>query len=325
LLSGQAETGEWTIASDPFFYRRYQVVWDINNQELPFQLFVMQTQSPFLAQITSFRQQLWGWLIALAVGLLLTWMAVLKWGLVPLRRLAQELLAIESGDQEQLQGRYPTEIEPVTRNLNRVLKAEQDQRQRYRQTLADLAHSLKTPLAVIRSAQETMDQTDVADQVERMDQIIGYQLSRAVVSKKSGFVGAPVEIKPVGERLISALQRVYSDTEFELSADPAQSAIKMDEKDLMEVLGNLIENAAKYGQQKVLVRINGQKLSIQDDGPGIPTDQRQSILQRGIRLDTLNRGQGIGLAIVTDILNSYSLELEIESSPLGGASFTIAF
>lgn len=321
LEAGEYESGQWRIADQDYFYRRFLVLWEGRNQQvIPMQFAILQTQTPFLAQLGEYRRQLWSWLGALAIGLLTTWIIVLKWGLKPLARLAQELVRIENGEQSQLQGQYPEEIEPVTGNLNNVLSAEQAQRQRYQQTLTDLAHSLKTPLAVMRNGDLSME---YQDQIERMDQLIGYQLNRAVVSKNSGFVGKPIALNLTVQRLVSALQRVYPQVSFDLTAIAADTQIRMDEKDLMEVLGNLIENACKYGAGKVQITADKNRVQVADNGPGIPASSHEQILQRGVRLDTLDRGQGIGLAIVMDILASYDYDLQIGQASIGGAAFTI--
>lgn len=323
LEAGTSSSGEWRLNDEPYFYRRFQVLWETGpDTSLPIQFVIMQKQAPFLAQINEFRQRLWIWLAALGAGLMITWLVVLRWGLKPLRKLAVELLRIEIGKQTILEGKYPEEIIPVSRNLNRVLHAEQDQRQRYKQTLADLAHSLKTPLAVLKS---TSNVSDIQDQVERMDQIIGYQLHRAIVSRATGYVGAQVNFQKQARRMVTALSKIYPKIKFQWEFSGNQQGVRMDEKDLMEVLGNLIENACKYGNDVVLISSKGKCFSVSDNGYGIPLDQYEKILQRGVRLDSLDRGQGIGLAVVSDILHSYGFELKISQSELGGACFTVNY
>ena len=316
-----SDSGIWSIGADPYFYRRYQVLFGTDvNVPLSVQFVIMQTQEPFLMQLVDFRKSLWISLALLGLGLLLTWLLVLGWGLKPLRVLAVELLHIEIGKQSRLEGVYPDEFVPVSRNLNRVLDAELVQRERYKQTMADLAHSLKTPLAVLKSS---YDLADMHDQVERMDQIIGYQLNRAIISRATGYVGAQVDLLVQAKRLVSALSRVYPHITFQWVFPKYPVTIRMDEKDLLEVLGNLIENACKYGHTLVQIEGDRNQFSICDNGRGISPNHYEQILQRGVRLDNLDRGQGIGLAVVSDILHSYGFELKIERSELGGACFRV--
>ncbi|WP_428240646.1 ATP-binding protein [Gynuella sp.] len=323
LESGASESGEWRLGKEKYFYRRFQVVWeDSEQQEIPIQFTVMQTQVPFQAQLKTFTKLLRIWLLALVFGLILAWIAILRWGLQPMRRLAVELRRVEAGKQQQLSGDYPDEIQPITYNLNRVLEAEQDQRERYQKTLADLAHSLKTPLAVMKAAPT---HEDLVEQVERMDQIIGYQLNRAVVSKKTGFVGKPCLLLENAERLTKALSRVYPDVHIDTSAVRPDYQMRMDEKDLLEILGNLMENACKYGHGEVRLVAAENEFRIEDNGPGISENERLQVLQRGVRLDSLQRGQGIGMAVVADIISSYDYELIIDDSELGGASFIVRY
>ena len=208
----------------------------------------------------------------------------------------------------------------MSRNLNRVLEAESVQRERYKQTMADLAHSLKTPLAVLKS---TDKMSDMHEQVERMDQIIGYQLNRAIISRTTGYVGPEVDLKAQAKRLASAIGRVYPQVTFEWAFPKYPINLRMDEKDLMEVLGNLIENACKYGRTRVRISADRYAFSVCDNGDGISPRDYERVLQRGIRLDNLDRGQGIGLAVVSDIVHSYDFELKIATSDLGGACFRI--
>lgn len=316
-----SDSGTWTIDATPFFYRRYQVTFQTDpNTPLSVQFVIMQTQSQFLSQLNDFRQSLWISLGVLGLGLLATWLLVLGWGLQPLRRLAVELLRIEIGKQTRLEHEYPDEFIPVSRNLNRVLEAESVQRERYKQTMADLAHSLKTPLAVLKS---TDKMSDMHEQVERMDQIIGYQLNRAIISRTTGYVGPEVDLKAQAKRLASAIGRVYPQVTFEWAFPKYPINLRMDEKDLMEVLGNLIENACKYGRTRVRISADRYAFSVCDNGDGISPRDYERVLQRGIRLDNLDRGQGIGLAVVSDIVHSYDFELKIATSDLGGACFRI--
>ncbi len=312
----------------------FSVVWeDFDGRELEYTLAVAEDLKPQLEQIAAFRNTLMLWLGGAAMLLLLAQGLVLRWGLTPLRQVAEALTEIESGRSDQVQGSYPRELSPLTSNLNSLIGHARARQQRYRDSLGDLAHSLKTPLAILQGLADQSgpvaqaQQHLLSEQVDRMNQIVGHQLQRAVASGRTTLTRS-LAVKPVVERLANTLGKVYADKEIlwriELSDE---ISFQGDEGDLMELLGNLMENACKYGRGQV--RIDGEmeeglSLRIADDGPGIPPDQAHAVLQRGHRADQQQPGQGIGLAVVMDILNAYGGRLEIgRSAVLGGAEMTL--
>ena len=273
---------------------------------------------------------------ALLVLMGLLW-AGLTWGLRSLRRMTVELDEIESGAREGLSGEHPRELLRLTRSLNRLLRSEREQRGRYRDSLGDLAHSLKTPLAVLQGVGEGMAQRPadreqarvLQSQIERMSQQIDYQLQRASL-RKSGLVRHQVHLRPLLDSLCGTLAKVYRDKQVAVALELADDArVPMEQGALMELLGNLLENAWRLclGQVRIsLDQVEGAlELCIEDDGPGVPEDQRERILQRGERLDRQYPGQGIGLAVAKDIIDSYDARLTLGDSPLGGAAFRIRF
>jgi two-component system sensor histidine kinase PhoQ len=266
----------------------------------------------------------------------LLWLG-LTWGLQALRRLSQELDQIESGTRESLTEEHPRELLRLTGSLNRLLHSEREQRARYRDSLDDLAHSLKTPLAVLQGVSEDMAQRPeergqawvLQSQIERMSQQIGYQLQRASL-RKSGLVRHQVRLAPVLQSLCDTLDKVYRDKRVTVSFDlPDECDVPIEKGALLEMLGNLLENAYRLCLSEVRIslveNLEGTELCIEDDGPGVPPDQRARILQRGERLDRQHPGQGIGLAVVKDIIESYGARLTLGDSPLGGAAFKIHF
>ncbi|MNI44378.1 Sensor protein PhoQ [compost metagenome] len=260
----------------------------------------------------------------------------LSWGLQALRRLSQELDEIESGTRESLSEQHPRELLRLTGSLNRLLHSEREQRSRYRDSLDDLAHSLKTPLAVLQGVSEGMAQRPeerdqawvLQTQIERMSQQIGYQLQRASL-RKSGLVRHQVRLQPVLQSLCDTLDKVYRDKQVQVTFDlPPQCLVPIEQGALLEMLGNLLENAYRLCLSEVRISmhtLDGIEICVEDDGPGVPLDQRTRILQRGERLDRQHPGQGIGLAVVKDIIESYSAKLTLGDSPLGGAAFRIHF
>ncbi|MBI6955843.1 MULTISPECIES: ATP-binding protein [Pseudomonas] len=307
----------------------------LGGKSAAFSIVALQPVREYQDTLNGLREKLYfGFGAALLALMVLLW-AGLTWGLRSLRRLSSELDDVESGARDGLSREHPRELLRLTGSLNRLLRSEREQRQRYRDSLDDLAHSLKTPLAVLQGVGESMEQGDreqarvLQSQIERMSQQIDYQLQRASL-RKSGLVKHQVELKPLLDSLCSTLAKVYRDKRVEVGFDlPADARVPMEQGALLELLGNLLENAYRLclGQVRVSLReAPGQlELWIEDDGPGVPPDQRERILERGERLDRQHPGQGIGLAVVKDIIDSYDAELSLGDSPLGGAAFRIAF
>ncbi len=336
---GRLAMDEVQLQDQPHWRARYAVIWeDDSGAEHPFQITLLRDQSAYRAELASYRSQLWRWLGAAALVLLLTQSAILRWGLRPLPKLAQALDAMRRGETGHIRGQHPRELQPIVDNLNQVLQREQALRQRYRESLSNLAHSLKTPLSVLRSHAEDSSerrQTDdplhqvVSDQVDRMDQVVNYQLKRAVSEQQQG-LHRQAPIRPAAERLIQTLNKVYRDKpiDAELALAP-EVRFPGDEQDLLELLGNLLDNAYKYGRARVRLSARGGGntlvLQVDDDGPGVPEAERERVLQRGQRLDSLQPGQGIGLAVAADIVRSYGGQLSLERSELGGAGVKAEF
>jgi len=316
--------------------------WDSANRgSVDLTLHVAEDTANLQSQLDVFRRTLLVYLGGLGLLLLALLMATLRWSLRPLRRVAVDLARVERGDQDRLSDNYPFELSGLAANLNDFIEGERDHLKRYRNTLADLAHSLKTPLAVMRSQLESgADGPEfrwtVLEQVGRMDQIVAYQLSRAATSGHTTFV-APIRIEPHAEEIVGSLEKVYAarriHCEFEI--DP-QAVFFGEQGDLLELLGNVIENAFKWAKRRVLVsahplpqpgaRRPGLEITIEDDGEGIPEDQIERMLQRGVRGDERVHGHGIGLAIVEDLIKAYRGELRVSrSAALGGAKFSLRF
>ncbi len=328
-----------------YFASSYAVVWDDGSEPRIFS--VLESTDGYREQVARFRTSLWTWLGGVAAVLLAMQLLLLRWGLAPLRRLAADLKRMERGQSEFLEGQYPQELGLVTDNLNLLIEAERQQQARYRTTLGDLAHSLKTPLAVMRGSLEALVRQDrdgdgdslvretreqlghLQEQVERMDQIVRYQLQRAVSTNQSTPLARHVPVADVAARVVSALEKVYAERGVQVTSDVNREARFLgDERDLMEILGNLLDNACKYGGGRVWLMArevpgspSGSQLSIEveDDGPGIDGAHRDWVLQRGARADSVNHGQGIGLAVVADIVTSYGGQIEFDNSEHGGA------
>lgn len=281
--------------------------------------------------LQEFQQKLWSALFVLMTVLVILQLIWLMWSLKPLSLLKRELSDIEQGKSALLSEQYPNELAQVTQQLNVLLTAEQNQRKRYRNALSDLAHSLKTPLAVIKSQQNLTPQINV--QLDNMNAMVEHQLKRAQSAGQSSWhLGIDVAVSV--NKLIPSLQKIYADKKLNFMLNIDQEAtFKGDEADLFEILGNLLDNASKAANKKVqltvktLMASNNKKLSmiIEDDGVGISDDMKGEILNRGTRADTYQHGHGIGLAIVRDLVESYQGSIVIETSSLGGAKFVLTF
>lgn len=327
---------------EQLFFLSYRVLWQgAEAVATPYIFAVLQTPDTYFGEVQAFRNNLWGWLTGVAVLMIVVQAAVMSWGLAPLRRLALDLKQIEDGERDYLEGEYPPEIEGVTRNLNLLLSTERQQREKYRTTLADLAHSLKTPLAILKGASSALEyigsggesdlketRATMDEQVARMNEIVGYQLERAVTTPSS-LIRKPIEIAPLAIRLIQAMEKVYRDKGITIELDVDEAHFFGDERDLMELLGNIVDNACKYGRRKVRVEIRGAEeraaisIVVEDDGDGINKSDRHRVLSRGTRLDSRQAGQGIGLAVVVEIVARYGGDILISESSLGGAKLIV--
>ena len=310
-----------------FYTINYGVNWLAENNDIHITFNVQADLSNFNQQIFDYRATLWSWLAGMALLLLIVLSIVLYWGLAPLRKVEDEVKAIKSGQQETIEGHYPSEIQVLTQSINQLIEHAQTRQNRYKNALGDLAHSLKTPLAVIRSITERLSQNDLTQQLDehisKIDATIQYQLQRATSTGQS-LSQKSVTLKPTIERIIATLNKVYRDKNINVKNHLIPSdTISLGEDDALELFGNLLENAYKWCVSDISISITAQKdshiICIEDNGPGIATQSRQKILERGVRADTTTPGHGIGLAIVQDILAMYHSELEISQSELGGA------
>ena len=317
----------------------FGIVWeDYLGEERHYTFAVAMDRAPLLREIEGFRTTLWSWLGGLALILLLVQGAILRWGLKPLRQVADDLHRIEAGAADRLAGAYPRELQGLTGNLNNLIAAARANQQRYRNSLDDLAHSMKTPLAILRNAADEQGGcgpfgATVQEQVQRMDTIVQHQLRRAAASGHRT-LGKMLEVPPLVERLARSLGKVYRNMELQLDLAP-DSRFFGDEADLMEVLGNVLENACKYGRSRVRVNTAsvaaagilrpGLEIRVGDDGAGIGPERAREALQRGRRMDQSVPGQGLGLSVAAEIVAVYDGSIEIGRSQLGGAEILIRF
>jgi len=293
--------------------------------------------TPYEQQLWAFRRQLFGWFSGLMLLLLAALAGVLRWVLSPVRRMEREIRAVEEGRSDVLGSGYPRELSGVATNLNALLVGERKRVARYRDTLGNLAHSLKTPLAVMRAAISSNSGSSEAvlnPEIDKMNAIIEHQLKRAAASGGALVGQAPREGAPIVSELRVTLLKVYARKDLSIELVVAQGCQFVgDRGDLTELLGNVLDNACKWCRSAVrlTVSVDGasdarQKLSflVEDDGPGISAEDRIRIGQRGVRTDETVPGHGIGLSMVQDTVELYGGTMTIGDSPaLGGAAFEI--
>lgn len=313
--------------------------WELDTgKSRPFMFTVATSLTPYEAQLQRFRQQMLGWFLGLLLLLLASLALLLRWALRPVRRIESEISEVEAGGRTALSNGQPRELQGLSTNMNALLASERRRVERYRDTLGNLAHSLKTPLAVIRSAlSEGTDperrQQLINQQIDRMDAIVQHQLKRAAASGGAVVGQAAVDVGPLLLELRTTLSKVYGQKDLLIEIVSSRDArFAGDRGDLFELLGNLLDNACKWcrGHVRVVVAreldASGRprlKITVEDDGAGIAIEDRKRIFGRGARADEQVDGQGLGLAMVHEIVELYGGSLEIADSDFGGARIDV--
>ena len=302
------------------------VRWSIGPEASEISFSIAAPLSSTGSEVAAYRRSLWSALTLTSLALVLALLLVQHWGLRPLHTLARRLAAMERGEADALAGTYPAELAPLVDNLARLLASQQTMLARHRNALGDLAHSLKTPLAVLSGTPSDASLAEVVQtQTRRMDEIIRYQLQRASTAGASQIAPARL-LLPLVERLQASLGKVYQgrSIQFQFDIEP-DLRVRMDEGDALELLGNLLDNACKWGHTKVWVSASrgaqGLVLTVEDDGPGMNGSAWS--VQRGLRGDEHTPGHGIGLAMVQDIALAYQGKLDMGRSRHGGACMRV--
>ncbi len=252
-------------------------------------------------------------------------------GISPINQLRQRLRAVHTGVDPRVGGRYPAEVQPLVDDLNALLDERERRVARAVAKAGDLAHGLKTPLAVLayeaqqaREAGQGPLATAVEQQIDRMRRQIDYHLAHARSAAASTSAAARASIATSVEGLARVLQRLHAERGLRIEIDaPASHAFRGQREDLDEMLGNLLDNACKWARSQVKVASSKEAdrvvIMVDDDGPGINPAMRDAVLQRGIRTDEVEQGSGLGLAIVRDLAELYGGSISLEESPTGGA------
>lgn len=334
----QLAEGQWsfhqlvTLDGAPLAALSRGFSWELEHGDVRYLTFTVATdRTSYESELRRFRRGLLSGFAGVAALLLLALAGLLRWALAPLRLLATQIQAVERGERESLDARWPDELTGVVANLNTLLAAERTRMARYRDTLGNLAHSLKTPLAILRASVTpgSAGAQQVNEQVDRMLAIVEHQLRRAGTT---GGANAPKQAVPllgVAQDLRGAMLKAHGRKDFSLEVAVPDSLLFIGDKDdLTEALGNLLDNAVKWCRSQVRVNAALQpeqgasqklKITVEDNGPGIALADRARVLERGARADEHTPGHGLGLAMVRDMAALYGGRLELSESPLGGA------
>jgi len=320
-----------------YYALHYDVIWESRAHVEREYTFTVTEDAEFVkGQVERFKAALRFWLLAIGLVLIFIQFAVLRWSLKPLRVVVRDLEEIEKGKKTRLDGRYPTELQGLAGNLNALISSERAHLERYRNTLADLAHSLKTPLAILRGCAESFsdNKETVQEQIFRMNEIVEYQLQRAA-AKGEHQITRTVDVAVIIKKIIASLSKVYIDKGIAFDIDvPEPCQIYCEEGDFYEIAGNLLDNACKWCRQKISISVSFHDpkanagfsvlLQIEDDGSGIPADKLKEILKRGVRADENIHGHGIGMAVVYELTGLLGGKLEGgKSKALGGMSWRV--
>jgi two-component system sensor histidine kinase PhoQ len=319
-----------------YFSFQYGVGWQLEDGSIrPVTVSVLVDAVEIEQQTRAFRLGLWRSLVITGLILVLAQLLMLFLGFRPLRQVARDVARIESGQAPNLEGNYPRELEPLARNVNRLLETEKSNQVRIRNALDSLAHSLKTPLAVIQAGLELHggeSAIPMRDAADEMHHLIATRLERARASARRT-LAAPVTVRFHMKRILDSLQKVYSHKMIKAELIMGEKLLFFGEqRDLLELAGNMLDNAFKYGSGKVRVSAGvnepeatrpGLWINVEDDGDGIDRSQWKHLLQRGTRGDERANqqvgGHGLGLAIVTELVAAYGGQVSIGRSALGGA------
>jgi signal transduction histidine kinase len=292
-------------------------------------------ESQLRSILADFQTPLFTSLVAVALGLCLAATAQVAFGLRPLRKMRAALAQVRAGKAETLPEDFPSEVLPLVRDLNDVIRINREMIQRARAQAGNLAHGLRTPLSILTSEAERLareGKTEAAEAIlqecRAMRRQIDHQIARARAAANRTIAGPQVKAAPLVGEVVSALGRYYADRHVVFVNDvPSDVDVACDPDDLMEILANILDNAGKWAKGRVTITaalLDGRaEFVIEDDGPGIPQGKRATVFNLGERLDERPAGSGLGLTIVRDLVALYDGSIRLDSSPLGGLRVTV--
>lgn len=268
---------------------------------------------------------------ALGGILFVVFVVQIRWGLAPLRRMTDDLQAVRAGKRPRLDTRLSLDLAQLAGAMNEVLDHQVALIGRGRATAGNLAHALKQPLASLRMqlARHEPDLDALRQALKQIEPTIDHHLTRAAVAGQAGGHYQKVMAAGVIAPLVEGIRRMYGGQGKVIRATvPETLQVSIDPQDLQELVGNLLENAAKWAESIATLSwvagSDGWTLTVEDDGPGLPVEARDGVLARGARLDEKRPGSGLGLAIVNDLVTLYQLSIALDDSPLGGLRVVVA-
>ena len=304
----------------------------IENRPTPLILVAAADRTPNDVAATRFRNLLLGTMIALFGGVFAAMLLGIRYSLDPLVRLQADVARVREGETQKLDGDYPAEVRPLTEELNKLIEHNREVVERARTHVGNLAHALKTPLAVLKNEASGQSQLDnvVRRQADAMQTNVEHYLKRARMAARAETIGARTDVRPVIDGLARLLNRLFDARGIEVTVEGAASAVfRGEQQDFEEMAGNLMENACKWAASEVRVRISDQAqglvVTVEDDGAGLTEAERQAALKRGVRLDETTPGTGLGLSIVKELAELHKGELQLGVAELGGLSATLRF
>ncbi|MBN8975326.1 MAG: sensor histidine kinase [Rhizobiales bacterium] len=280
----------------------------------------------------AFDYYLFGTFAALTIGLLLTTVFQVRFGLAPLKRISEAIADIRSGRAERLEGSFPVEIAPLARETNALIEANREIVERARTHVGNLAHAVKTPLSVIVNEATARGAdpfaTKILEQASLMREQVAHHLERARIAARPTIVATVTEVEPVIEALGRTMEKIHRGIDIEIAA-PAAAKFRGERQDFEEMVGNLVDNACKWARAQVSIRVDVRTaidperqamlhIVVDDDGKGLSPDERAQVSRRGKRLDESKPGSGLGLSIVVDLAALYGGSLTLDAAPLGG-------
>lgn len=288
-------------------------------------------QSEFDDAIGSLARSLALLLTVFGVGVVAINAAIIVFGMRPLGRVRRALRAIHAGEEHALAGRYPDEIQPMVDEMNMLIDNNRRIVERARTQVGNLAHSLKTPISVLRNEAERgrpVEPRLVGEQASAMKAQVEHYLNRARIAAQAGGTAFRTDASEALERLVKVMRKLNPDKSFTLDLPERPVAFAGEKEDFEEVCGNLLENACKWGNGKIAIALGEAKdgffnVTVEDDGPGISAEQRAVALKRGQRLDETKPGTGLGLSIVVETVDAYKGEVTLSDSALGGLKVTL--
>lgn len=298
----------------------------------PVQLSIAANQDHLLHTITKLTHGLWLMLATMVGGILLLIWAQVSWSLWPLKKLQARLKDVREGNATELTGNYPAEIRPVVDDLNALLFHYQELLDRARNHAGNLSHALKTPIAILNNEVANLpesQQQKLSPLLQQLQQHIDYHLGRARMAGAANILAAKTTPSARVDAISMAMDKVYANREVilvnELDSD---LAVAVEKRDLDEIIGNVIENGYKWSNSLIRVHLADETprtlaIIVEDDGPGIPVDNFDSVLKRGVRLDETTPGTGLGLNIASELAHSYRGKLTLGKSALGGLKVTL--